>query len=174
MIARAEQRKDAQGTETGLSERDARWVRLHVSQGLTASEIARRSKVVVSTVTRALKTDAARAFADELINEHARAIRGAVAAMGQEAARVAKELLVDPEAPGHVRSKIALQILEWIAYPPAGIDVNVNVDALPNPKEQFEAWQSSLPRKLAERAGLLDSAPKRRNGNGNGSSSSAG
>lgn len=174
MVARAEKRKDTQGKETGLSERDARWVRLHVSNGLPFEEIARRSKVAGSTVSRALKTDAARAFAAQLIEEHARTIRGMVASMAAEAVTVARELLKGQDTPAHVRGKIALQIVEWIAYPPDGGEATLNVNLLPNPQAEFQAWQSSLPRKLAERAGLLDSAPKRKNGNGNGSSSSAG
>lgn len=158
--------------ELRLTARNREWIRLHVLEGLKLAEIGARDGRSTTTVCRAINSAAGQRYADELLAEHARRLRGRVAKMADAAADVIEKNLEPSSAVAdYVRSADARFVLEKTAFP---LDITPIVNAIVNPREQFSQWLSELPASapaMEVPPGVSGAAPKTSD---NGSSSSPG
>lgn len=130
--------KKSQIGETRLTPRNREWVRLHVLEGQTLAQIGQRDGRTAATVHQAINSPAAQRYADELLAEHARRLRGRVAKMADAAADVIeKNLEPGSDVADYVRSADARFVLEKTAFP---LDLAPLAEAIKDPLSELCAW----------------------------------
>ena len=124
--------------ELRLTARNREWIRLHVLEGLKLAEIGERDGRSTTTVCRAINSAAGQRYADELLAEHARRLRGRVAKMADAAADVIEQNLAAGSAVAdYVRSADARFVLEKTAFP---LDITPIAEAIKDPLSELCAW----------------------------------